>query len=625
MSAPQSKSQSITEAQPFLRLTGVRKAYPGVVALAGFDLEVRPGEVIGLVGENGAGKSTLMKILGGVIAPDSGTIEVDGVPSQSFTVDRARSAPASPSCTRNSTSSTISTSPPMSSSAASRANTAFSTSSTPSGSVPPWRHSCAGSAPISARKTPVRKLSLAQQQIVEIAKALSCDARLVILDEPTSSLPLHETEKLLEVIAGSRPTASRSSSSRTACTRSSAPATGWSCCATASSSASSTAPRSPYQKLVRMMIGRELKVVYTPPSAPRGDVALSARDIRTAAYPQQPVSSICIAAKFSGLPVLSARAAANLPAPSSASIPIFGGTVAFDGRQFAIRTSGDAASRGIFLVPEDRKGAGILLDLSIAQNITLPNLRAYSRGGIVSAAAESKRGERSKADLDIRAPSVKVRTGALSGGNQQKVVLAKWLAMNPQVIIFDEPTRGIDVGAKFEIYRLMRGLADAGVAVLMISSDMEEVIGVSDRIAVMHEGRISGMLTRDQFSEENVLMLAVGRRGQQNGSERVNKKDLGLLVLILVVGLFVYLRNPLFLSANNLANTANLDRPVRPVLHRPGFCHHHRRHRALRRLDDRAARRAVRRYGRTPGRPLADRRGHRHAARHHAWGSPTAC
>ena len=143
-----------TEAQPFLRLSDIRKVYPGVVALAGFDLQVRPGEVIGIVGENGAGKSTLMKILGGVIAPDSGTIEVDGVPSQSFTRRPSRSAPASRSSTRNSTSSIISTSPPMSSSAASHANTAFSTSSTPSGSVPPWRRSCAGSAPISARKHP---------------------------------------------------------------------------------------------------------------------------------------------------------------------------------------------------------------------------------------------------------------------------------------------------------------------------------------------------------------------------------------------------------------------------------------------------------------------------------------
>jgi ribose transport system ATP-binding protein len=162
-------------------------------------------------------------------------------------------------------------------------------------------------------------------------------------------------------------------------------------------------------------------------------------------------------------------------------------------------------------VPEDRKGAGLILDFPIAQNITLPNLEAYSRNGLVSRDAEWVQARQSRVDLDIRAADVGQRTSSLSGGNQQKVVLAKWLAMKPKVLIFDEPTRGIDVGAKSEIYRLMRGLADSGVAVLMISSDMEEVIGVSDRVAVMHEGHIQGTLDRAQCSEENILRLAVGK------------------------------------------------------------------------------------------------------------------
>jgi ribose transport system ATP-binding protein len=174
-------------------------------------------------------------------------------------------------------------------------------------------------------------------------------------------------------------------------------------------------------------------------------------------------------------------------------------------------TAADAIAAGIFLVPEDRKGAGILLDLPIYENVSLPNLPAYARGTMVSSDLEKKQAEASKRELDIRTSSISVRTGLLSGGNQQKVVLAKWLAMEPRVMIFDEPTRGIDIGAKSEIYRLMRGLADNGVAVLMISSDMEEVIGVSDRVAVMHEGHISGVLGRDQFSEENILILAVGK------------------------------------------------------------------------------------------------------------------
>jgi ribose transport system ATP-binding protein len=170
----------------------------------------------------------------------------------------------------------------------------------------------------------------------------------------------------------------------------------------------------------------------------------------------------------------------------------------------------DANAKGIYLVPEDRKRDGLLLDMSLASNISLPDLLAHSRVRLIDQASEAANAERQKERLNIRAPAVSTAVGSLSGGNQQKVVLAKWLAMRPRVLIFDEPTRGIDVGAKSEIYLMLRRLADSGVAILMISSDMEEVIGVSDRIAVMHEGRISGFLERNQFSEHNVLKLAVG-------------------------------------------------------------------------------------------------------------------
>ena len=164
-------------------------------------------------------------------------------------------------------------------------------------------------------------------------------------------------------------------------------------------------------------------------------------------------------------------------------------------------------------MPEDRKRCGLLLDESICENILLPNLAHCSAGGLVQEARSLDNAERQKQRLGIRAPNVHVDAGTLSGGNQQKVVLAKWLTMNPRVLICDEPTRGVDVGAKSEIYRMLRDLADAGVAILMISSDMEEVIGVSDRIAVMHEGAISGFLERSEFSEQKILRLAVGDRG----------------------------------------------------------------------------------------------------------------
>ncbi|MDP3896373.1 MAG: ATP-binding cassette domain-containing protein, partial [Mesorhizobium sp.] len=189
---------------------------------------------------------------------------------------------------------------------------------------------------------------------------------------------------------------------------------------------------------------------------------------------------------------------------------LVGGTIRLDGEPLAVRTPRDAIARGIYLVPEDRKQSGLLLDFQITDNVSLPDLPSYARAGMVGRRRETANAEAQRGRLNIRAPGVSTRVGTLSGGNQQKVVLAKWLSMRPRVMIFDEPTRGVDVGAKKEIYEMMRGLADSGVAILMISSDMEEVIGVSDRIAVMHEGAISGFLDRSAFSEHNVLQLAVG-------------------------------------------------------------------------------------------------------------------
>jgi ribose transport system ATP-binding protein len=191
--------------------------------------------------------------------------------------------------------------------------------------------------------------------------------------------------------------------------------------------------------------------------------------------------------------------------------PLVGGEIRVHGEAATIRRPRDAIARGVYLVPEDRKAFGLILDDPIVRNITLPNLPAYASATLINYGAERRAADVQKTGLRIKAPDVETLVSAMSGGNQQKVVLGKWLAMNPRVILFDEPTRGVDVGSKAEIYALMRGLADQGVAILMISSDMEEVIGVSDRVAVMHEGEVSGVLGRDQMSEANVMLLAVGK------------------------------------------------------------------------------------------------------------------
>jgi ribose transport system ATP-binding protein len=195
-----------------------------------------------------------------------------------------------------------------------------------------------------------------------------------------------------------------------------------------------------------------------------------------------------------------------------------GGEIRLNGVAVSIRSAKDAIAHGIYLAPEDRKRSGLVLEDSVTDNVSLPNILAFARYMLIDTGAERRNALEQRRALNIKAADVETVVGTLSGGNQQKVVLAKWLSMKPRVMMFDEPTRGIDVGSKSEIYTLMRALADAGVAILMISSDMEEVIGVSDRIVVMQEGAISGMLNRDQFSEENVMRLAVARGPEQSAA-----------------------------------------------------------------------------------------------------------
>jgi ribose transport system ATP-binding protein len=235
----------------------------------------------------------------------------------------------------------------------------------------------------------------------------------------------------------------------------------------------------------------------------------------TTAFPEKHVSLDVRRGEILGLAGLIGSGRTSLAQTLFGIQPATAGRIALDGRPLMIRSPRDAIAEGIYLIPEDRKKSGLLLDMSIAQNITLPDLHRVAPAMLVDTGREEEIADGQRRALGIKAPSVETDAVTLSGGNQQKVVLAKWLSMRPKLIIFDEPTRGIDVGAKNEIYTLMRNLADAGVAILMISSDMEEVIGVSDRIAVMHEGRISGFLERPDFSEHNVLTLAVGHAGKE--------------------------------------------------------------------------------------------------------------
>jgi ribose transport system ATP-binding protein len=266
-----------------------------------------------------------------------------------------------------------------------------------------------------------------------------------------------------------------------------------------------------HDSIVKLMVGRDIARFYKPPADADPLPFAEIRELRTRRYPASPISFDVRKGEILGFAGLvgagrSEAAQAIFGVDTAVSANIF-----LDGRRVDIRTARDAIEKGIYLVPEDRRTSGLIVDLPIRENITLPALSRYSSAGLVDRKKESAKAREMCAKLNVKTPSAETPAANLSGGNQQKVVLAKWLSLDPKLLIFDEPTRGIDVGAKAEIYQLMRDLAKNGVAIMMISSDMEEILGESDRVAVMHEGAITGVLDRADASEEAIMKLAVGQ------------------------------------------------------------------------------------------------------------------
>ena len=503
--------------RPFLELRGIGKSFPGVVALADVDLHVRPGEVVGLIGENGAGKSTLMKVLGGILAPDRGTITIDGTTygervghgAGPLTVNRSMAAGVAFVHQELNLFENLDVG----------ANIFIGREPLTGGPLRlvDRRRLRAEVRPILERlgvdfsaETPVGELSIAQRQMVEIAKALSLQARLIIMDEPTSSLTITETERLLTVLGElkaqgvaiiyitHRLNEVEACADRVVVLR--------------DGRVVGTLERGEIEHtaMIRLMIGRDLKSLYTEPRAAAQE-GCTIRGLRTTAFPDRTVELDIRRGEILGLAGLVGSGRTSLARTLFGVDPPLAGEIRFDGEPVRIASPQDAIDQGFYLAPEDRKRSGLILDLAIRENVTLADLKAYARLSFINKAAETKAAEAQRQRLNIKTVSTDGKVVTLSGGNQQKVVLAKWLSMRPRLMIFDEPTRGIDVGAKGEIYTLLRELADNGVAILMISSDMEEVIGVSDRIAVMHEGTVAGTLPRERFSEQAVLQLAVGQ------------------------------------------------------------------------------------------------------------------
>ncbi len=499
--------EDTTSAQPIIKLTDIHKSFAGVHALAGVSFDLIPGEIHALMGENGAGKSTLVKVMTGVHQPDAGTIEFDDRPIRFST----------PLVARDHGIAAIYQEPTLFPDLDVAENIFMGRQPLrPLSRRIAWRamydearrllDSLGVDLDVRAR---VGNLSFADRQMVEIAKALSINARVLIMDEPTSALTLRETEELFRIARRLREggTAIVFISHRL-------------------EEAFELADRITVLRdgryigtcavrevtpgdVIRMMVGRTLDNLFPKEPTEPGEVALRVEGLtRPGAF--WDVSFELRRGEIVGLAGLVGAGRTDVARAIFGIAPAEQGTIWLDSKPARINTPEDALALGIAYVPEDRQQHGLVLPMPITHNVTLPILREFARMGWLDRTAEERVAQEYASRLDVRAAGLWQRVRELSGGNQQKVVLAKWLAARPKILILDEPTRGIDVGTKAEVHRLMSHLAGQGMAILMISSELPEILGMSDRILVMHEGRITGRFSRAEATQELIMVAATG-------------------------------------------------------------------------------------------------------------------
>jgi ABC-type sugar transport system ATPase subunit len=490
---------------PLLTLHAITKRYPGVLALDGVDLTVEAGRVHALVGENGAGKSTLLKIVAGAEPLDGGAIVVAGRPVR-FAAPRDALAAGITVIYQE-----LSLVPAL----GADANIFLG--------MEPAHHGVLdlGDATARARQallalgagfdpsTPARDLSVAEQQLVELARALARDAKLIALDEPTAALSLVETERLFEqvrrlcargigvVFVSHRLDEVRRIADDITVLR--------------DGRRVFTGPAGAVDDagVIRHMVGRDVEYARVPPASPQpGPVALEVHGLtRRPAFTD--ISLVVRRGEIVGLAGLVGAGRTEVARCIAGADPYDTGTMSLAGAGYRPGSPREAIGRGVVYLPEDRKTQGLVLGLSVRENVTLATLPRYCSYGVVRQGEERAAAARQVAAVELRPPDIEREAGTLSGGNQQKVVLAKWLLAEADVLLFDEPTRGVDVATKAELHRVVRSLADAGKAVLVISSELPEILALSDRVVVMREGRISGELPAAEATAERVLALAL--------------------------------------------------------------------------------------------------------------------
>ncbi len=496
---------------PTIELLDIHKSFGATPVLEGVSLQLFPGEVHSLMGENGAGKSTLVKIMAGLHQPDKGLLRVEGRETAFHSTAQAQHAGVA----------VIYQEPTLFPDLSIAENIFMGRQPTLQ-----WRRIdyAAMSRSVSQQlsqlgvslrpEDPVLGLSIADQQIVEIIKALTFDAKVLIMDEPTAALSAEEVRRLFQVVARLRgkgvalmfvshrleevfEISQRITVMRDGRVVSSAPAVEFT-----------------PDDVVRKMVGRSLDALYPKEDVEPGEVILSVSNLRRAGVFKD-ISFNVRRGEIVGLAGLVGAGRSEVARAIFGIDRLDGGEVSIGGRSLSRHNPDTAMEAGIGFVPEDRQQQGLVMELSVLRNATLTVLRRLKRFGLVSQAQEKSVAAEWTSRMRLKG-HIEEPVNILSGGNQQKVVLAKWLATQPKFLIVDEPTRGIDVGAKSEVHRTLSQLAKAGMGILMISSDMPEVIGMADRVLVMHEGKLTAELSRSEATEEAIMFAAAGQTGSKS-------------------------------------------------------------------------------------------------------------